>query len=106
MDVLVVGAGRMGSQIACEYAIGGHGVSVWGRTADAARERVAAALETARRAGIVAEDLAGEAGKRIGVVEAFDAVATTPDLVCESIVEDLTAKGELLRDVASRWPEA
>lgn len=29
-----------------------------------------------------------------------------PDFVCESIIEDLTAKGDVLRDVAARWPEA
>jgi 3-hydroxyacyl-CoA dehydrogenase len=106
MNVLVVGAGRMGSQIACEYALGGHRVIVWSRTAGAARERVAAAFETALRAGIA--DAGGSAGAapRVTVVDTLSAVADVPDVVCESIVEDLTAKGDLLRDVAGRWPEA
>jgi 3-hydroxyacyl-CoA dehydrogenase len=106
MNVVVVGAGRMGSQIACEYAIGGHDVTVRGGTSGTAGERVAAAFETARRAGIVDVDRAAEAERRVRVVERLDAVEEAPDVVCESIVEDLAAKGEVLRDVAERWPEA
>jgi 3-hydroxybutyryl-CoA dehydrogenase len=106
MNILVAGAGRMGSQIACEYALGGYRVTVWSRTAGAARDRVAAAFETARRAEIVDADHADEAEWRIAVVDALNAVEDVPDFVCESIVEDLTAKGDLLRDVAERWPVA
>ncbi|MEA2585511.1 MAG: 3-hydroxybutyryl-CoA dehydrogenase [Thermomicrobiales bacterium] len=106
MNVFVVGAGRMGSQIACEYAVGGHHVTVMGRTPAAAQQRVADAFETALQAGIVSADRASEARQRVRVVGDLTAFDGTPDFVCESILEDATAKGEMLREVAERWPEA
>jgi 3-hydroxyacyl-CoA dehydrogenase len=38
MNVLIIGAGLMGSQISCEYAIGGHAVSVSSRDAATLRQ--------------------------------------------------------------------
>jgi 3-hydroxybutyryl-CoA dehydrogenase len=105
MQVLVVGAGRMGAQIAAEYAIGGHTVTVMSRTLAAGRERVESAFGTAIEAGIVAAP-AAEAKQRIRVVDALSGVDVTPALVVESVIEDATTKGDILRDVATRWPEA
>jgi len=105
MQVLVVGAGRMGAQIATEYAIGGHDVTVMSRTLAAGRERVEAAFATAIEANIVAGP-AADAKRRIRVCDALPGVDSTPDLVVESVIEDLYVKGEILRDVAIRWPNA
>ena len=91
MNVLVVGAGRMGSQIACEYALGGHHVTVMSRTLPAGQERIADAFETARQAGIADFDSAAKARSRVRVVDALPSVEATPDFVCESILEDATA---------------
>jgi 3-hydroxybutyryl-CoA dehydrogenase len=106
LNVLVVGGGRMGSQIACEYAIGGHQVTVVGRTESSAQERVSVAFESAFRAGLIDEDRSRKAQQRITVHSSLGSVTNVPDIVVESIVEDATAKGELLRDVAIRWPDA
>lgn len=105
MQVLVIGAGRMGAQIATEYAIGGHSVTVMSRTLAAGRERVEASFATAIEAGIVTAP-AAEAKQRIRVCDALPGVDAVPDLVVESVIEDLTAKGDILREVASRWPGA
>jgi 3-hydroxybutyryl-CoA dehydrogenase len=105
MQVLVIGAGRMGAQIATEYAIGGHSVTVMSRTLAAGRERVEASFSTAIDAGIVTAP-AAEAKRRIRVCDALPGVDTAPDLVVESVIEDVTAKGDILREVASRWPDA
>jgi 3-hydroxybutyryl-CoA dehydrogenase len=96
----------MGSQIACEYAIGGHFVTVASRTPAAARDRVDGAFDTALRAEIVDESIASSAKRRLLVVDALSSVVETPELVVESIVEDETAKGALLHEVAHRWPRA
>ena len=60
--VAVVGAGLMGSQIACEYALGGHLVIVIARDPDRARARVEDAFATARRHAVAtAENTANSA---------------------------------------------
>jgi 3-hydroxybutyryl-CoA dehydrogenase len=105
-NVLVVGGGRMGSQIACEYALGGHQVTVASRTASTARERVARALEIALQASLADEGQVAEARRSIAFAESLDTPSGAPDIVVESIVEDEAAKGELLLDVARRWPDA
>jgi 3-hydroxybutyryl-CoA dehydrogenase len=105
-SVLVVGGGRMGSQIACEYAIGGHQVSLVSRTEAPVRERLAGAFATALQARLTDEDGAQDAQGRIAVFTTLNSVSSAPDLVVESIIEDESAKGELLRDIAIRWPDA
>ncbi len=106
MNVVVAGAGRMGSQIACEYAIGGHKVTVVGRTPQAARDRIDAAFGAALHAGIGGEPENTEARQRVTVVDGLRAVEIAPNIVVESIVEDEQVKGALLREVAERWPRA
>src|SRR5215216_3138309 len=106
LNVLVVGGGRMGSQIACEYAIGGHQVTVFGRTKSSAQERISVAFESAFQAGLIDEDRSREAQQRITVQGSLGSVTNVPDIVVESIIEDTTAKGDLLRDVANLWPDA
>jgi 3-hydroxybutyryl-CoA dehydrogenase len=105
-NVLVVGGGRMGSQIACEYAIGGHDVTVLSRTESTAQVRIGNAFESALLAGLVDGEHFRAAQHRVDVVTSLDSVTNNPELIVESIIEDVTAKGELLRDVALRCPEA
>jgi 3-hydroxybutyryl-CoA dehydrogenase len=106
LNVLIVGGGRMGSQIACEYAIGGHQVTVVSRTESAAQERLKSAFESALQAGLIDDARSREAQQRFVVQGSLSSVTKSPDLVVESIDEDETAKGEILRDVAKRWPGA
>jgi 3-hydroxybutyryl-CoA dehydrogenase len=106
MNVVILGPGLMGTQIGCEYALGGHAVAMVTRRAEAAAER----LERTWRL-IGDEKLASDADReaaiqRLTLIDSVDAVAPPPDLVVESIVEDLDAKIEILRDAAGRWPNA
>jgi len=49
--VAIVGAGLMGSQIGCEYALGGCTV-LWSQDADGAQQRVEEALRLASTSGL------------------------------------------------------
>ncbi len=106
MRVVVVGAGLMGSQIGCEYALGGHEVVFVARRPDASTDRIDAAFAVAARAGIVPVDVIRAARGRAIVVADLDAVEGPVDLVVESVVEDLVPKIAVLRAAASRWPAA
>jgi 3-hydroxybutyryl-CoA dehydrogenase len=79
-DVVVVGAGRMGSQIGTEYARAGH--------------RVTFLVRSRGRAGAAP------------AVESADEIATAPELVVESLPEDLELKASVVRPLLARWPEA
>jgi 3-hydroxybutyryl-CoA dehydrogenase len=105
MDVVVVGAGLMGSQIAAEYALAGNRVHCLARHPGAARARVDAALEMAVRLGLRDEAAARIAAARIGAGDALDAVERC-ELVVESVPEDLALKGEVLSPIAARFPQA
>jgi 3-hydroxybutyryl-CoA dehydrogenase len=105
MDVVVVGAGLMGSQIAAEYALGGHRVHCLARHPEVARARTDEALATARRLGLKdAEAVAAAAGRLTIAGE----LAAIPDceLVVESVPEDLALKGEVLTPVAAHFDAA
>lgn len=103
MRVLVVGAGLMGAQIGCEYALGGHDVTLVARRAENARHRVESALATLRDLELAAPDDVDGAGARIRFASAIDAPY---DLVIESLPEELELKASLFRDAAARSPEA
>ena len=105
MDVVVVGAGLMGSQIAVEYALGGHRVHCFARHPDATRERADEALATVRRLGLRDAATIDAAAERLSVVDALDAVDRC-DLVVESVPEDLPLKGRVLTPVAAHFPAA
>src|SRR5712691_1913126 len=102
MRVTIVGAGLMGAQIGCEYALGGHQVTLIARDAAAAERRVEASLQ------LVEEHELGQAGPardRLRVTtDSPSSVAC--DLAVESVPEDLELKARLLREVADGSPEA
>jgi 3-hydroxybutyryl-CoA dehydrogenase len=104
--VLVAGAGLMGAQIGCEYALGGHSTAFLVRDAGRSRARVAAAFALAVEAGIVPEAVAADAAAGVTFFDTLDAVDPATGLVVESIPEDLAVKATLLREVAARLPHA
>jgi len=104
--VLVVGAGLMGSQIGCEYSLGGHSTSFLVRNVEQSRARVSSAFALAVEAGLVGEDVAAEAHRKIGFIDTVASVDDATELVVESIPEDLVIKATLLRELATRLPGA
>jgi len=102
--VLIVGAGLMGAQIGCEYALGGHDVTLMARSEARAGERAAAGFAT-----LEALELA-EAGET-AAARARLAVSAMPEpqgweLVVESLPEDGELKAGLLRPLAEASPDA
>jgi 3-hydroxybutyryl-CoA dehydrogenase len=105
MDVLVVGAGLMGSQIAAEYALGGHRVHCLARHPEVTRARVDGALATVLHLGLRDSDATQAASALLSVGDAADALERC-DLVVESVPEELALKGQVLRPIAAHFPEA
>ena len=105
VNVLIVGAGLMGAQIGCEYALGGHGVTLLARRPERARGRFDRGLETARAHGLASAEDVEAAGARVRATSDLGAVAWC-DLAVESLPEDLDLKAELLHLVAEAFPEA
>ena len=105
MDVVVVGAGLMGSQIAAEYALAGNRVHCLARHPADARGRVDAALDTALRLGLHDEAAAEAAAGRVTAGAELQAVERC-DLVVESVPEDLATKGAVLSPIAVAFPSA
>lgn len=106
MHVAIIGPGLMGSQIACEYALGGHDVTVIYRRRDLVEQRLDNAWQVAAKAELASDDQLKAARERISLAPGLDAVTRAPDLVVESVVEDVEAKIAVFKDVASRWPNA
>jgi 3-hydroxybutyryl-CoA dehydrogenase len=78
LRVLVIGAGRMGSQIGCEYALAGHTVRYRAPHPDAAEKRISAALD----------------------------LVSQRDRTRESVPEDFELKVAVLRSVVEASPRA
>lgn len=106
MNVVVLGPGLMGTQIGCEYALGGHTVTMVTRRAWVAAERLIRTWRLIADADLANESARDDATARIALVASMDDVPAPPDLVLESIVEDLDAKIDVLGDAARRWPNA
>lgn len=105
VNVLVVGAGLMGAQIGCEYALGGHEVSLLARDPESARSRFEDGLETVRRHGLVSAEEVEVARARVQVTSDLDEVGSC-ELAVESLPEDLELKAALLRPLAEASPHA
>lgn len=106
MQVVLIGPGLMGAQIGCEYALGGHHVTMVYRRREKAEERLAAAWQVVTEAGLASGEAVAAAQARISLRPSLELVAAPPDLVVESIVEDEAAKQAVLREAAERWPQA
>jgi 3-hydroxybutyryl-CoA dehydrogenase len=105
VKVVIVGAGLMGAQIGCEYALGGHEVALMARKPEAARKRFEEGLETVRAHGLASADEVDAAGARMRV--GSDVGELMPcDLAVESLPEDLDLKAEPLQVVAEASPAA
>ena len=105
MDVVVVGAGLMGAQIAAEYALGGHRVQCYARNPETTRTRLEETFATVLRLELHDESLTMEAAEGVTVTDALDAIKRC-DLVVESVPEDLPLKGEVLTPIAARFAGA
>jgi 3-hydroxybutyryl-CoA dehydrogenase len=105
VNVLVVGAGLMGAQIGCEYALGGHEVTLVSRNPERARGRFDEGLETMRAHGLVSTADVDEARAAVRAVADIDH-ASSCELAVESLPEDLELKAAQLRVVADTSPDA
>jgi 3-hydroxyacyl-CoA dehydrogenase len=97
MRVLVTGAGLMGAQIGCEYAIGGHTVRLVARDVAAARERAEEGLES-DRLGLIASEPRADVRARVTITAEPDPDC---DLVIESLPEDFDLEVAVLRPLAT-----
>jgi 3-hydroxyacyl-CoA dehydrogenase len=104
MRIAVVGVGLMGSQIGCEYALGGHEVTFVARSAERASPKIEQAFSLAVKFGLVNEDEAASVRARVGLVEHLDEAAEDTEVLAESIPEDLDTKAQVLGAAAERMP--
>lgn len=121
--VAILGAGMMGAQIGCEYALGGCDVVCLVRDRERARERVERALALARhheladgaalaraRASIRYAEIGGDGvppdGRSTEGAGAARDEGAPPDLLVESLPEDVDVKVAALAPLAARWPHA
>lgn len=102
LRVHVVGAGLMGSQIGCEYALGGHYVTFLVRRREEAERRVRGALNTVAELGLWGTGEVEAAAHRIS----FSSSGCDCDLVVESVPENFELKVELLRSAKEASPQA
>ncbi len=110
--VALVGAGLMGSQIGCEYALAGCEVVWIVRDRAAAQARIDAALGLVLHHGL-ADEAAVELARgrmRFGGEPSPggepSAVEDAPDVIVESLPEDLALKAEVLRPLLAAHPDA
>lgn len=97
-DVAIVGAGMMGCNIGTEYAVGGHHVALFARSAAHAERaigRVRAALDALREGGVLDEATATAALARVRTATVLAEAVAGAALVVESIPEDLALKCEM-----------
>ena len=106
MNVVLIGAGLMGSQIGCEYTLGGHRVTFVARRPDVAGRRLDDVFALAAEAGLAEGDVVRQARHDVRVVGSGDDAPEDVDLVVESIVESFVSKTEVLAEAANRWPDA
>lgn len=104
--VAIVGAGRMGSQIGCEYALGGHVVTWIVRSPERAHVAIDEALALAASSGLhTAHDVERARANVRTAARVADAEGEV-GLVVESIEERFEAKVEVLGAAAAARPAA
>ncbi len=109
--VAILGAGLMGAQIGCEYALGGCAVTWLVRDRDRASERVERALAVALQYGLAGEPALARARaamryEETGATGGGGETGAAPELIVESLPEDMSVKVAALEPLARRWPEA
>lgn len=105
MRVAILGAGLMGTQIGCEYALAGHDVVLCARDLERVSSRVTAGLALVKAHGIRTEDEADAAATRLSTATAA-AAAEGAGLVVESLPEELELKAATLRIALAAAPDA
>jgi len=96
--VTIVGAGLLGHAIAVVHALGGCRVrlnDIAPEPLAAARQHIAAALETLRRAGAITADAVAAAVASIEYGEDLASACADADLIVEAITEDIDKKAAL-----------
>jgi len=106
MRVVILGAGLMGAQIGCEYALGGHDVVLYARDLDRASERVAAGLALVTAQGLRTKSEGDAAAARVSTAADAAAAADGAALVVESLPEELELKTAVLRVARGVAPDA
>jgi 3-hydroxybutyryl-CoA dehydrogenase len=104
----ILGAGLMGSQIGCEYALGGWTVSWLVRDSAVAEGRVDSALALALRHGIADAEAVRAARARMDFCEAGQDVGgeAEPELIVESLPEEIELKAAVLGPLCASHPAA
>jgi 3-hydroxybutyryl-CoA dehydrogenase len=123
--IAVVGAGLMGAQIGCEYALGGHAVTWIVRDQERAKARVEQALSLALEQGLAelpavaaararmvyregsgSEGQTGSDGEDPTAGEEPTGAEGAPALIVESLPESLELKAAVLGELCARHPDA
>jgi 3-hydroxybutyryl-CoA dehydrogenase len=102
----VLGAGLMGSQIGCEYALAGFPVSWIVRDRERARARIEQALALVLHHGLRDEPAVAQARGRMSFDDAREQPRDGLDVIVESLPEELELKAEVLGALARAQPEA
>ncbi len=106
MRVAVIGAGLMGAQIGCEYALAGHDVAVHARDLGRAQRRVDEGFALLLAHGLRTPDEVERAAHRIAPVADAGEAAEGSALVVESLPEDLALKASVLTTALAAAPDA
>jgi 3-hydroxybutyryl-CoA dehydrogenase len=104
--VAIVGAGLMGAQIGCEYALAGCPVAWIVREREGAARRIELALELACRHGLATAQALEAARGRMSYGERPAGSHDAPQVIVESLPEDLSIKVEVLGELCARHPGA
>lgn len=104
--VAILGAGLMGAQIGCEYALAGCPVRWLVRDRARAERRVEQALALVLEHGLADATAVERARASMRWAEPDAGEGEPPDLIVESLPEDLALKADVLGLLAARHPEA
>ncbi len=104
--VAVVGAGLMGAQIGCEYALAGCPVVWIVRDRARAEARIERALELVLRYELADAETVALARQRMEYCTQADGPDEALGLIVESLPESLEVKAEALGELCARHPEA
>ena len=106
MNVLVLGSGLMGTQIGCDYALGGHHVTLVGRSGPRVALRLKAVISELRACELIDECAVTGLTSRIGISTSLDIEGREFDMVVESLPEEFPLKSRWLSEAGSRYESA